>query len=244
MRYALSYIGIAVNANDPKGLGRVQVRVPQVYGAQDDQTPFSSIPDADLPWAIPCALPGSKTADSGGISFVPDTGARLLVRFLDGEPEKPVWEYLMQTEDYRDIWAAFPQEKSSQVVPDPQTGSQGASVPQSNATLRRAKSAMSMDGTGVTTTSPGKSTIAVGNLPTTRKRAEQGKRIIADPDAGEAGLETSDHFGNFLGPEEVVGSADLFDGTSTLPLLPTGGGDRLRPPTVPVVEPDEPLPTR
>lgn len=242
MRYPLSYIGIAVNASDPMGLGRVQVRVPQVYGVQDDATPFASIPDQDLPWAIPCALPGSKTAQNGAISFVPDSGARLLVRFLDGEPEKPVWEFLMQTADYRNVWAAVPAVKGSEVKPNPQSGTGGSLLPQDVATFRKAGTATVLDANGATTTSKGKSIIGAGNLKQIRKRAESESRVVADP---EEALDVNDNPFNTIDSATESGSADDLDllrGAEELqPPVKMGGGEkRPQPPLFPFPEP--PLP--
>lgn len=91
-----TYCGIAENVSDPLKLGRVKVRVPHVYGAS--AAGGGVIGTNDLPWALPSGLPAGGSAESGGFSHLPNVGDHLYVRFLDGEPEKPIWEWGMQTQ--------------------------------------------------------------------------------------------------------------------------------------------------
>lgn len=91
-----TYCGIAENVNDPLKLGRVKVRVPHVYGAS--AAGGGVIGANDLPWAMPAGMPAGGSAESGGFSHLPNVGDHLYVRFLDGEPEKPIWEWGMQTQ--------------------------------------------------------------------------------------------------------------------------------------------------
>jgi hypothetical protein len=83
-----TYCGVVENVKDPEKLGRVKVRVPHVYGF---------VGQNDLPWALPAGMPAGNSPNSGGFSHLPDVGDQVLVRFLDGEPEKPLWEWGMQT---------------------------------------------------------------------------------------------------------------------------------------------------
>lgn len=90
MQFTGPYLGtVAANA-DPAKLGRVKVSVPHVY---------DGIGTGDLPWAIPAGLPAGGSHSSGGIDWVPEPGDQVIVFFLDGEPEKPVWLWMMQTVD-------------------------------------------------------------------------------------------------------------------------------------------------
>jgi len=82
------YAGVVEENNDPEKLGRLKVRVPVVYADA------SSIGIDQLPWSLPRGMPFGA---SGGISFLPDKGDQVWVMFLDGEPEKPVWEWAMAT---------------------------------------------------------------------------------------------------------------------------------------------------
>ncbi len=95
-----TYAGIVEANNDSEKLGRVKVRVPHVYGATSGTSGY--IGTNDLPWALPAGMPAGGSAGSGGFSQLPDKGDKVWVRFLDGEPEKPVWEWGMQSQSDRD----------------------------------------------------------------------------------------------------------------------------------------------
>lgn len=91
-----TYVGIVEDNKDPEKLGRVKVRVPHVYGAVGGV--FGTIPTNTLPWALPLGLPAGGSNASGGLSMLPEPGDQVAVQFLDGEPEKPCWQWLMQTQ--------------------------------------------------------------------------------------------------------------------------------------------------
>lgn len=90
-----TYGGIVENVSDPEKLGRVKVRVPHVYGVSE--TGGGSLATNEIPWALPAGMPAGSSKSSGGFSHLPEIGDHVFVRFLDGEPEKPVWEWGMQT---------------------------------------------------------------------------------------------------------------------------------------------------
>jgi len=89
-KYMATYAGTVEDVNDPERLGRLKVRVPAAYGPLGA---LSSISTTDLPWALPTGLPAGGSADSGAICWLPVVGDHVYVRFLDGEPEKPIWEW-------------------------------------------------------------------------------------------------------------------------------------------------------
>jgi len=89
-----TYSGVVVDVADPLKLGRVRARVPHVYGPSDGA--YGTVPDKDIPWALPAGIPSGKDATSGGMQWLPQIRDRVWVRFLDGEPEKPVYEWAMQ----------------------------------------------------------------------------------------------------------------------------------------------------
>jgi hypothetical protein len=91
-----AYIGLVEINADPLKLGRLKVRVPHVYGSSSTGSGY--IPVNDLPWALPAGMPAGGSSASGGISMLPVPGDQVMVQFLDGEPEKPVWTWLMQTQ--------------------------------------------------------------------------------------------------------------------------------------------------
>lgn len=90
-----TYCGIVENVSDPEKLGRVKARVPHVYGASASAGGVIGV--NDLPWALPAGMPAGGSAASGGFSHLPNVGDHVYIRFLDGEPEKPIWEWGMQT---------------------------------------------------------------------------------------------------------------------------------------------------
>ncbi|MEU7435282.1 phage baseplate assembly protein V [Streptomyces sioyaensis] len=70
------YQGIVVSAVDESGAGLLQVRVPEVLGADI------------CAWAAPLTpLAGTDC----GMYVVPPAGAGVWVQFLDGDPDRPVW---------------------------------------------------------------------------------------------------------------------------------------------------------
>lgn len=80
-----------VSNGDPLQIGRVKIRVPLVHGLKDSEAGIVS--DDDLPWALPCGLPAGGTQESGATSWIPVVGDQVWVRFLDGELDKPLWEW-------------------------------------------------------------------------------------------------------------------------------------------------------
>ena len=86
-----TYAGVVESASDPEKLGRVKVRVPGIHGP--GQGKYSTIDASDLPWAWPSGIPMGKSSASGSMSWLPSPGDQVFVRFLDGEPENPIWEW-------------------------------------------------------------------------------------------------------------------------------------------------------
>ena len=90
-----AYVGLVEKNDDPEKLGRLKVRVPHAYGATGSN--IGTISTNNLPWALPSGLPQGGSASSGAINWLPEPGDQVIVWFLDGEPEKPVWSWMMQT---------------------------------------------------------------------------------------------------------------------------------------------------
>lgn len=88
--------GVVEDNRDPQKLGRLKVRVPHVYGAVGGV--FGAVTTNDLPWALPVGLPSGLTQQSGGMDWLPEIGDQVVVQFMDSEPEKPVWQWFMQTQ--------------------------------------------------------------------------------------------------------------------------------------------------
>jgi len=66
--------------------------VPLVFGPSAGGE-FGAVADSELPWALPASMPAGQSSESGGFDWLPVNGDRVWVRFLDGEPEKPLWEW-------------------------------------------------------------------------------------------------------------------------------------------------------
>lgn len=95
MNLCHTYGGIVEANRDPLKLGRLKIRVPHVYGSDATREGYVGI--NDLPWANPTGMPAGTSPEAGGYSQLPEIGDSVNVRFLDGEPEKPIWEWGMQT---------------------------------------------------------------------------------------------------------------------------------------------------
>lgn len=78
-RYYGSYKGVVVDAADPEKLGRLKLRVPDVYG--------DNLLDE---WALSKGVMSTK---GGGIWMMPKEGDTVWVEFENGDPEYPIWNY-------------------------------------------------------------------------------------------------------------------------------------------------------
>lgn len=71
------YTGIVANVDDPEQRGRVQLRISAILGQQ-------AHPARALPM-------GARQGEGTGSPVVPERGASVLVMFLDGSPEVPLY---------------------------------------------------------------------------------------------------------------------------------------------------------
>lgn len=76
--YYGKYRGFVVSQEDPKNLGRVKVRVPQISSDKKIET-----------WAWPS---GNSAGDDFGDFMIPPVGAPVWVTFENGDPQHPVYE--------------------------------------------------------------------------------------------------------------------------------------------------------
>ena len=76
-----------INNNDPKKIGRIQVRIPSFHGVPELTDRF--IPDEDLPWAVPCVYGGC--GQDWGSFLVPIPGTFVWLLFEDNDAEKPIY---------------------------------------------------------------------------------------------------------------------------------------------------------
>jgi len=105
--------GICEDNQDPKGLGRIKVRIPSIHGSAVGGSAFlntttdeanltgKGIQTIALPWAWPCFKSGG-VYDSGEYD-IPLVGAGIWVSFEQGDPDYPVWF---------GTWPSMPQNKT------------------------------------------------------------------------------------------------------------------------------------
>ncbi|MCB1852630.1 MAG: hypothetical protein KDI83_17935 [Gammaproteobacteria bacterium] len=75
-RFYGKYRGVVQDNQDPRGMGRIRARVPEVL---DDQT---------TPWAMPCA----PFAGAGAGQYsIPAVESGVWIEFEAGDPSRPVW---------------------------------------------------------------------------------------------------------------------------------------------------------
>lgn len=75
--------GVVVANNDPKGIGRIQVRIYNYHGTNE-----TGVQDAMLPWAFPCFPYASYNS---GSFIIPEVGTTVWLLFEDGNKDKPVY---------------------------------------------------------------------------------------------------------------------------------------------------------
>ncbi len=116
MNLFATYAGTVESIDDPDRLGRIKARVQAVYGP----VAGAGISTEEIPWALPSGLPAGGSSESGAIAWLPNIGDRVWVRFLDGEPEKPIWEWANQTAsqavDYP-VWRRSPGGYDGEIAP-------------------------------------------------------------------------------------------------------------------------------
>lgn len=74
------YFGEVVDVYDPERRGRIRVRTPHYVTAPIDM----------IPWAEYCA-PGNGGSADTGFYFIPDLGSQVVVAFVQGAVDHPVW---------------------------------------------------------------------------------------------------------------------------------------------------------
>lgn len=114
------YLGVVERVADPERLGRIKVRVPSAYGIIGSAV--GAVPVDDLPWALPLGLPAGTSQLSGGMDWLPEVGDQVAVQFIDGEPEKPVWSWFMQTVNAASTFKLHQYDETSGRVGKPKRG--------------------------------------------------------------------------------------------------------------------------
>jgi hypothetical protein len=78
-KYYSNYQGIVEDNDDPKNLGRIQIKVPQIYG----ETPYKY-------WAKP---KGMYAGNAVGMFVIPNIGDGVWVEFENGNARYPIWSH-------------------------------------------------------------------------------------------------------------------------------------------------------
>jgi len=72
------WAGIVTDNDDPKGIGRLRARVPEVLGEQESTG-----------WALPCSPWGGGF--NRGLFALPEIGDTVWIEFAAGDPARPIW---------------------------------------------------------------------------------------------------------------------------------------------------------
>ncbi len=83
-RYYGKYRGLVADNQDPRNMGRVRARVPEVMG------------DEQSPWALPCT---PYAGEGEGQYTVPPVGAGVWIEFEAGDVSRPIWSGCWWGED-------------------------------------------------------------------------------------------------------------------------------------------------
>lgn len=78
-KYYSTYRGSVIDNQDPKGLGRVRINCPTIYGTEN--------PDI---WVFPY---GVISGNKSGVYWIPPIGAPIYITCENGDPRKPLWSY-------------------------------------------------------------------------------------------------------------------------------------------------------
>ncbi len=78
-KYYASYRGIVDNVDDEEGLGRIQVKIPQIYG--------------DKVYKYWAWSKGQYAGKNKGQFFIPEKGDGVWISFENGDARYPIWEH-------------------------------------------------------------------------------------------------------------------------------------------------------
>lgn len=81
------YTGIVEDTNDPRGMGRIKVRIPALHGTNPSQSYY--LPTKQIPWATPACLTGGS--NDMGQYIVPTKGCQVMVSFQCNSFSYPVY---------------------------------------------------------------------------------------------------------------------------------------------------------
>lgn len=98
--YKAFYRGTVVDNDDPMKMGRVRVRVPQIYGAEVQKDDSIYVPSYSIPWASSAIMTGA--GNNTGAYLIPNIGDTVLITFEGGDPNLPLYFGGLLTRDGKD----------------------------------------------------------------------------------------------------------------------------------------------
>ena len=87
--YSIFYRGTVVDNNDPLNLGRVRVRVPQIYGSEQQRDSDIYTPTYAIPWATSAIMSGA--GNNTGSFLIPNIGDTVFITFENGDSRLPMY---------------------------------------------------------------------------------------------------------------------------------------------------------
>lgn len=87
--YTAFYRGTVVDNDDPMNMGRVRVRIPQIYGAESQRDQDIYVPSYAIPWATSAIMAGA--GNNTGAYLIPNIGDTVLVTFENGDAQLPLY---------------------------------------------------------------------------------------------------------------------------------------------------------
>ena len=87
--YTAFYRGTVVDNYDPEGLGRIRVRVPQIYGSEENRDSIVYTPTYAIPLATPAVMVGA--GNNTGSYLIPNIGDIVFITFENGDSKLPMY---------------------------------------------------------------------------------------------------------------------------------------------------------
>ena len=87
--YSTFYRGTVVDNTDPMNSGRVRVRIPQIYGSEEQRDKDIYVPTYAIPWATSAIMAGA--GNNTGAYLIPNVGDTVFVTFENGDPKLPMY---------------------------------------------------------------------------------------------------------------------------------------------------------
>lgn len=87
--YTAFYRGTVVDNSDPMNMGRVRVRVPQIYGSEEQRDEDIYVPTYAIPWATSAIMAGA--GNNTGSYLIPNVGDSVFVTYENADPNLPLY---------------------------------------------------------------------------------------------------------------------------------------------------------